>query len=173
PQKRGLRHIQRPGEALERLDRGSDVPVLIPRQTRLRDPRDLLQVRLRVPRLDPCRAEPLSERASVGRVTPPPAPSLVPNVRPPLMPRPLSTKVARRGIYPEAEPHRNAASEPGDGGPSEPRHSAASRICRRAPTRPFGYLISTAAPAPSSCSFALSAASLLTFSRTGFGAQVT
>src|SRR4029453_9668562 len=88
--------------------------------------------------------------------------SLCPNVRSSVIQRPLSTMVARRGIYPHAELSRNA----------EPRNLAMGKPCESGDDPFLGgsaYLISTAAPAPSSCSLALSAASLFTFSRTGFG----
>src|SRR4029453_14670824 len=148
PQERRFRHLQRPGEALERLDRRSDVPVLVPRQARLRDPGDLLQVRLRVPRLDPGRAEPLSERAFVGHATPP-----------------IDGGCSTGNLSPcGGSPQRGA------------RNLAMARPCESGDGPRLGrsaYLISTAAPAASSCSLALSAASLLTFSRTGFGAEST
>src|SRR4029453_8699394 len=70
-QERGLRDVQRPGQALQRLDRGCDVSVLVATQPRLRDPGDLLQVRLRVPGLDPRGTESLSERTLVGHLSPP------------------------------------------------------------------------------------------------------
>ena len=96
-QERGLRDVQRPGQPLERLDRRRDVPVLVAAQPCLRDPGDLLQVRLRVPGLDPCRAESLSERAFVGHALPP------------------IEDVARRESIPMRNPTAMQPSEPGDG----------------------------------------------------------
>src|SRR3990170_965044 len=70
-QERGLRDLQCPRQALERLDRRSHVAVLVARESRLGDPGDLLEVRLRVPGLDPGRAKTLPKRALVLHASPP------------------------------------------------------------------------------------------------------
>src|SRR5207244_13287003 len=61
--------------------------------------------------------------------------------------------------------------------PAPGKSRVTTRLTGRTPTAPRarrgGYLSSTLAPAPSSCSLALSASSLDTFSRTGFGAAST
>src|SRR5262245_42042871 len=141
PEERGLRYAQCAGQPLERLDGRCDVAVLVAGESRLGDPRDLLEIRLRVPRLDPRRPESLSERAFVVHCQFPLG-SRSPIVASIHMLNDTATSVCCIGLA-------------------------------RTGGRCASYWTSTVAPAPSSCSFALSAVSLLTFSRTGLGAEST
>ena len=80
------------GEALERLDRGCDVPVLVADSRAFGIPEISSRSDCEYPALIRVARSRLSERAFVGHASPPIA------------------DVARRGIYPHAEPDRNAAS---------------------------------------------------------------
>src|SRR5262249_61986341 len=93
--------------------------------------------------------------------------------------------LVRRPDTGAAAPH--AGGRAGGGAPADPTsddddvgdvlHADRSSVLRRTDQRGASaagaYLSSTLAPAPSSCSLALSASSLDTCSRTGFGADST
>src|SRR5439155_9540641 len=150
-QERCLGDVQGAREAVQGLDRGLDVTVLVARQPRLRDAGQLLQLRLGEPRREPGFAEPRAEVTPLIHVV-----------------ASVARWAARRWAA-----RRDASTRPFDlsnvGAPQGFRGGGGADPAR--PLQP--HLTSTVAPTASSCSFALSACSFATFSRTGFGAPST
>src|SRR5919204_1802359 len=175
PEECGLGDAQGLGQPAEGRDRRRHVPVLVAGQPGLGYPRGLLELRLGHPALDPRATQTLPEREVI--------------LHPMCSQRRGLTSYSHRsfGVRPGAtppEPPVTYAKKRAGFGPRPHQRTGSARTKTMPTPRHRGrqmsggedvasYLTSTVAPAPSSCSRALSADSLLTRSSTGFGAPST